>query len=415
MRQHIIKHGLLPMLVSSMLAAPAHGQAEAQPMDHSTMGKAAAKKPGNPKPDEHAGMQHATGAEPGGQPAAVQSAPAQPDHGSMGHMPMDQDRPSAGKPADPPMATDQHTMDHSGMDHGTPQDASAKAPMTGHQRMDMNTMQPGSGTPSTSGRASMSQQAMQHDGMDMGAMQMGPMQGGKPPPDARDPAAYNEGARPAGLPGNAMADMAPFGRVMIDKLEAVTGDGERGQNIEAEAWYGGDYNKAWLKADGERRGGRLEAMRTELLWDRTFSPFWSTQLGMRHDTGGGASRNWLAAGVRGLAPYWFDVEATAYWRSGGEFAGRVQVAYELLFTQRLILEPELELNVQNRRDRMRGTGTGLTDGDLGLRLRYEIRRQFAPYIGVTWNRKFGSTADLARASGIEHKTVQAVIGLRVWY
>lgn len=93
----------------------------------------------------------------------------------------------------------------------------------------------------------------------------------------------------------------------------------------------------------------------------------------------------------------------------------MQVAYELLFTQRLILEPELELNVQNRSDRLRGMGTGLTDAELGLRLRYEIRRQFAPYIGVTWSRKFGSTATLARQNGDDRKTLQAVIGLRVWY
>ena len=257
--------------------------------------------------------------------------------------------------------------------------------------------------------------SMQMGSMQMGSMQMGPMQGGKPPPDARDPNAYGEGTRNANLPGNEMMDDMPFGRVLINNAELSRGDGEHGQNLDAEAWYGGDYNKVWLKGEGERTGGRLEFLRTEALWDRAFAPFWSTQLGVRHDTGGGESRNWLAAGVRGLAPYWFDVEATAYARPGGEFAARFDARYQVLFTQRLILEPQLEGNLYSRADRGRGTGTGLSDVEFGLRLRYEIRRQFAPYIGVTWNRRVGSTADLARARGEDATSFRAVAGLRLWY
>ena len=260
------------------------------------------------------------------------------------------------------------------------------------------------------------QQAMTHGaGGSMGSMQMGSMQGGKAPADARDPNAYGEGTRHANFPGNEMMDDMPFGRVLIDSAELSRGDGEHGQNLDAEAWYGGDYNTVWLKAQGERTGGRLESLRTEALWDHAFAPFWSTQLGVRHDTGGGASRNWFAAGVRGLAPYWFDVEATAYARPGGEFAARFDARYELLFTQRLILEPQLEGNLYSRADPGRGTGTGLSDIEFGLRLRYEIRRQFAPYVGVTWNRRVGSTADLARARGEDATTFRAVAGLRIWY
>ena len=246
-------------------------------------------------------------------------------------------------------------------------------------------------------------------------MQMGPMQGGKPPPDARDPNAYNEGTRFANLGNHEMNDNAPFWRVLVDKAEAAKGDGERGQNLELDAWYGNDYHKAWVKVEGERRGGALEASRSELLWDRAFAPFWSTQLGVRHDGGQGGGRNWLAFGVQGLAPYWFETEATAYWRSGSGAAARLNAKYEVLFTPRLILEPELGANLYSRADPERGTGERLSDISAALRLRYEITRKFAPYVGVTWNRQFGGTADFTRMRGGDRSEVQAVAGVRLWF
>lgn len=249
----------------------------------------------------------------------------------------------------------------------------------------------------------------------MQGMQMGPMQGGKPPPDARDPNAYGEGTRHANLPGSAMNDEARFGRLLVNSVEVASGDGEHGQNLDAEAWYGGDFDKVWLKAEGERRDGRLETLRTEALWGHAFAPFWSTQLGVRHDTGSGDARNWLAFGVQGLAPYWFETEVTAYVRSGGHFGARADVRYELLFTQRLILEPQLQANVYSRADPEHGTGSGLSDLGLGLRLRYEVRRQFAPYIGVTWQRKFGDAARFAEQGGGRRQRLQAVAGVRLWF
>jgi copper resistance protein B len=135
---------------------------------------------------------------------------------------------------------------------------------------------------------------------------------------------------------------------------------------------------------------------------------------MRHDTGGG-SRNWLAFGVQGLAPYWFETEATAYWGDGGTFAGRVDLKYELLFTQRLVLQPEFAANVYSRESRAFGNGAGLSDLRFDLRLRYEVSRQFAPYIGVSWHRKRGGTARLAEQQGRDRKTVEAVAGIRLWF
>lgn len=259
------------------------------------------------------------------------------------------------------------------------------------------------------------EQAVQDDSAGEQGMQMGRMQGGPPPADARDPSAYNEGAKFAHLGNHEMNDNAPFWRVLFDKAEAAKGDGERGQSVELEAWYGNDYNKAWVKVEGERSGGSLEAARTELLWDRAFATFWSTQLGIRHDSGQGESRNWLAFGVQGLAPYWFETEATAYWRPGSGWAARLSAKYEVLFSSRLILEPEVEANLYSRSDPERETGSGLSDIGAGLRLRYEVTRQFAPYIGVTWNRQFGRTADFTRMRGGDSSVMQAVAGVRFWF
>ncbi len=246
-------------------------------------------------------------------------------------------------------------------------------------------------------------------------MQMGPMQGGSPPPNARDPNAFNEGTRFAHLGNHEMNDDAPFWKVLVDKAEAAKGDSEHGQNLELEVWYGNDYNKAWVKVEGERRDGALEAARTELLWDRAFATFWRTQLGIRHDSGEGKSRNWLAFGVQGLAPYWFETEATAYWRGGSGLALRLNAKYEVLFTSRLILEPEVGANLYSRSDVERGTGSGLSDINLGLRLRYDLTRQIAPYVGVTWSRQFGRTADFTRTRGGDASQTQAVAGVRFWF
>jgi copper resistance protein B len=307
--------------------------------------------------------------------------------------------PGAG--AEPPPATagpqtqpGMSQMDHSRMNHG-----------------EMPRMEGRAAAPQHSQEGSM-------ESMDTGAkqgMSVGPMQGGKPPPDARDPNVYAEGARRADLGGMEMADTELFGRVLVNNLELAHGGDEHGQHLEAEAWYGGDYNKAWFKAEGDRRDGRLETLRTEALWNRAFAPFWSTQLGVRHDTGSGDSRNWLAFGVQGLAPYWFETEATGYWRAGGGFGARIDVKYEALITQRLILEPQFGANLYSKTDRERGTGAGLSDVELGLRLRYEIRRQFAPYIGVTWSRKFGNTARFTEMEGGNRQSVTAVAGVRIWY
>ncbi|MDN6887832.1 copper resistance protein B [Variovorax sp. NFACC27] len=254
-------------------------------------------------------------------------------------------------------------------------------------------------------------------GMNMGSMPgMGPMQGGTPPPDARNPDAHAEGMPKMAMPGMDMADDERFGRILVNELEYAKGRDARGQNLNVEAWYGGDYNKLWIKAEGERRAGRLDAFRTEALWDHAIATFWSTQLGLRHDNGGGGrSRSWLAFGVQGLAPYWFETEATAYVGSGGALAARLELRYDLLLTQKWILQPKLEANFYSKSDPQRGIGSGLSDMELGVRLRYEVTRQLAPFIGVTWSKKFGNTAAYARQAGERVRDTQIVAGVRLWF
>lgn len=248
----------------------------------------------------------------------------------------------------------------------------------------------------------------QTQGMDMGAMQ-----GGSAPPDARDPNAYADGLSAGPMPGMDMADDKPYGRLLLNKLEHA--DRDRALRLEGEAWYGGDYNKLWLKVDAGRARDGLTASRLELLWDRNVATYWSSQMGIRHDVGEGPARNWVAVGMQGLAPYWFEMEATAYVGQGNRTAARLNIDYELLFTQRLILQPNLEMNLYGKSDPARAIGAGLSDIDLGARLRYEITRQFAPYIGVTWNRKFGDTADFAQAVHLDARDTVLVVGIRMWF
>jgi len=212
-----------------------------------------------------------------------------------------------------------------------------------------------------------------------------------------------------------MNDRARTGSLLFDQLEwRNTAEGNAAV-WEAEGWYGSDNNKVWLRSQGERVGGRTQNARADLLWDHTFARWWSVQAGGRQDFGAGPGRTWAAIGVQGLAPYWFNTEATFYVSGEGRTAARLRTEYELLFTQRLILQPEAEANLYGKSDPARQLGSGLSDLEIGLRLRYEVRREFAPYIGVVWARQFGGTADRVRQSGGSSSDVQFLTGLRVWF
>ncbi len=249
---------------------------------------------------------------------------------------------------------------------------------------------------------------------DGAGMNMGSMQGGSPPPDARDPHAYS-GGYDFGPLKLRLADEHNFFSLLIEQLESVRTRDNTSAAYDLQAWYGRTYDRAVLKAEGRIDGGKFEETRTELLWGHAIAPFWDTQLGVRYDGGEGPNRSWLAFGIQGLAPYWFEVEAAVYIGDEGRSALRLDASYDLLLTQRLILQPKIETDFYSKRDAERGLGSGLSELAVALRLRYEIRREFAPYVGVEWARKFGETEDFARAAGKDAKETRFVAGLRFWF
>ena len=210
-----------------------------------------------------------------------------------------------------------------------------------------------------------------------------------------------------------MDDRRRFGKVTLDQLEWHDSDPSRFE-WDAFAWYGGDFNKLWVETEGEHADGDDDA-RVEVAWDRIVSAWWSTRLGVRWDVGDAPTQGWAAFGIAGLAPGFVELEAMTYVGDGGRTALRLSTEYDLLLTQRLVLQPALEINAYGEDDPERMIGAGLSDLELGLRLRYEIRREFAPYLGVNWSKRFGDSADFARAAGEDPDEITFVAGLRTWF
>ncbi len=212
-----------------------------------------------------------------------------------------------------------------------------------------------------------------------------------------------------------MDDAAPLAMLKFDRLEYRDGDGAAAGSWKFLAWAGGDLDKVQLRSEGEHARGRFDHADAEILWDHAAASFWDTQLGVRHDFGVGPDRNWAAFGVQGLAPYWLGIEATAYVGDAGRTALRVEVDYELSLTQRLILQPRFEFNAYAKADPAARIGAGVSDAEVGLRLRYEIRREIAPYMGIEHVRRFGATASLVERDGMDAGETRWVAGVRIWY
>lgn len=204
-------------------------------------------------------------------------------------------------------------------------------------------------------------------------------------------------------------------KVMIDKFEAGFGDGSTPLEWDADAWVGYDLNKFWFKTEGEYVDGETEEADMQFLYSRAIAPFWDFQVGYRRAFYPDADRDYGVLAFKGLAPYLFEVDADLFIGQSGQVGARLDAEYEYMFTQKLILSPEIELNLYSKDDPEIGIGSGLADMELGLRLRYEIRREFAPYIGVNWSQKFGQTADYARDEGEGTSDVQFVAGIRAWF
>jgi copper resistance protein B len=215
---------------------------------------------------------------------------------------------------------------------------------------------------------------------------------------------------PVGLPVHEMLEN-PFNRfVLFDELELHDRDY---LTWDANAWLGYAFNRLAIRTEGERVDGDTERADLELLWAHSFARWWDLTAGARVDFEPSASRNWAAFGVQGLAPYRFEIEATAYIGESGNTAARFEGEYELLITNRLILQPQLELNWYGQSDPERRIGSGLSSVEAGLRLRYEFRREVAPYVGLVRERLVGSTADLARADGLDPEDTSLVAGIRL--
>ena len=346
-------------------------------------------------------------------PARPAPAPAPP--------PQTPDRPPAQDPhaghVMPPAQTPPAADPHAG--HQTPALAPAVDPHAGH---DMSTMAPAQADP--------------HAGHDMSTMSMGPPDvptstdnPGRPPEDLVPAAALGGPTHAADLVFGPDAMVASrrtlvgengdmrVTTVIIDRLEAGFGDGEETYLWDAQGWTGGDINRFWWKSEGEGDfDGGLEEAEFQALYSRAVKPFWDVQVGVRQDyRPDGEDTTHLVLGFQGLAPYWWEIDAAAFLSTEGDLTARVEAEYDQRITQRLILQPRFEIDVSASDMPELEVGSGLSSVEAGLRLRYEFRKEFAPYLGVEWSRAFGATADYIEARGGEVDDTRFVVGLKAWF
>lgn len=425
----LLRVGLLSAAIA-LAMLPAH--ASAQEMDHPKMNMPAAK----PVPPRKAPAVKKAPPKPVAKPVpAARPTPAM-DHSGMDHstmqMPMPPaqplsapDKPASKKPAAKPVAkpaakpaaaTDHSTMqmpmpaikpepvDHAAMGHDmpAPEESGQPAPM------DHSTM----GVPESVNAPSM--QGMDHSAMghDMSGMSMAPTEPVTPIPVVTD--ADRAAAVPPSV-GHAVHDNSVQRLVLVNRLEAWNADGGAGLLWEGQAWIGTDLDRLWLRSEGERVAGRTESADLEVLYGRSVAPWWDVVIGVRHDFKPGHSQDFAAVGVIGLAPQKFEIGATAYIGTSGQTALRFEAERELLLTNRLILQPLIEANLYGKDDTQRGIGSGLSTMEAGLRLRYEVVREFAPYIGIVRERAFGGTADARRVEGESIDDTRLVAGFRFWF
>ena len=323
-------------------------------------------------------------------------------------------------PTPPDKSSDDHgTMDHGNMDHGAMKHGAADTPRNDHSKIDHSTMD----------HSKMDHSGMDHSGMDHSGMDHASM--GHQPAASQDLPATAEPHEP--IPVITPADRAAAFKNLddhvmhgtsihsywaLDRLEAWDADEDgTGMAWEAKGWIGSDLNKIWFRSGGERSDGTTESADVEVLYGRAIEPWWDAVAGVRHDLGfgGGPSRTYAALGVIGLAPYKFEVEATAYLGESGQVGLAAEAEYEMLFTNRLIGQWLVEGEAWSKDDPAVGIGSGLSKVEAGFRLRYEFHRQFAPYVGVVWERAYGGTADQRRGQSGDIDDTRVVAGVRIWF
>ncbi len=235
---------------------------------------------------------------------------------------------------------------------------------------------------------------------------------------AQPPGTASQGV--AGAPAGSVEpveDNMIIGHVLFDQLEGRTNGEQNEFRWDGEGWIGTDMNKLWFKSEGFVENGLATDGDTEALYDRPipFVRFFDFQAGVRYDLDSNPGRTWGAIGIEGLAPYFFQLAPTFYFSDHGRFAGRVTGSYDLLITQRLIAQPQFELNFYSKQEPSRGVGSGLSELDTGLRIRYEISRKVAPYIGFAYTQTFGEAAKFTREEGGLVRDPRFIFGVRVWY
>ena len=317
-------------------------------------------------------------------------------------------------------------VDHCAMGHLPPEQCPPKDENAGHGRMD---------------HSSMDHSAMDHSQMDHSKMNHGAMDHSQhsSAPDKSVPGAAREDAVPArAFEGPRHAADAIFGAeamepsrknlarenggmrtgsILIERLEArIAADGgEDGYVWDAQAFYGGDLSRFVIKTEGEGEfGGDLEDAEIQALYSRAIGPFFDLQAGVRFDPEPD-TRGHLVFGVQGLAPYMFHVDGALFLSERGDLTARLEGEYDQRITQRLIVQPRLEVELSAQDIPERGIGAGITKIEPGVRLRYEIEREFAPYVGIEYEAALGETADIARAAGEDPDGLKVVIGLRAWF
>ncbi len=312
----------------------------------------------------------------------------------------------AAMPAKPAAAAaeneDRSTMDHGAMDHAGMDHAGANDSGMDHSSIDHSSMD----------HSGMNHADMDHSSMDHSQRKSDAPQVPRTPiPPITD--ADREAAKPPAH-GHHHGD-GVFSYLLFDRLEVWDADSDAGQAWEAQGWIGTDRHRLWLRSEGEREGGHTESADVEVLYGRPVARWWDLVAGVRHDIAPGNGESFAAIGVMGMAPQKFEIEATVYLGASGQTAARVEAEYELLLTNRLILQPVVEVEWHGKRDAARGIGSGLGTVEAGLRLRYEFTRRFAPYVGLVHERSFGATADFMRDEGEATRDTRVVAGVRFWF
>ncbi|MCK9699971.1 copper resistance protein B [Pseudomonas syringae pv. syringae] len=250
------------------------------------------------------------------------------------------------------------------------------------------------------------------DSEDASSTQSAPAQSRTPIPpitDADRAAVYTSHA------GHQVHDSAINSYFLADKLEWQDANDGSALAWDLSGWIGGDIDRLLLRSEGERTNGKTEEAEIQALWGHSISPWWDVVAGARQDFKPGAPQTWAAFGLQGQAISDLDIEATAFIGEAGQTAARLEADYDLQLTNNLVLQPTAELNFYSKNDPQRGNGSGLSTSEFGLRLRYEITPQFAPYVGVSWDRSYGKTADYAREDDEDIQDARLVVGVRMWF